>query len=378
VTGQPAASGEYAVEERLDEWIETIPDRPAVFLIHPRDASAATRPYLAHTTVLRRRLRRLLGAEGASTHRLSLRAIAARVEYRFTSSRLEASLVHYEWARRYFPDDYERIARIRPAPFVKVLLGNAFPRTCVTTRLSGGSAFQYGPFRTRAAAEEFEQETLNLFQVRRCQEDLAPSEDHPGCVYGEMGRCLRPCQRVVGEAEYASEVARLVEFLATGGASLLHTLAAQRDRCSEELRFEEARRMHERYARVEQTLKLRDELATRADRLGGVAVLRASVPGTIALRFLLGGVWLGEQLFATQAQGGTMVPLDRRLRELVATLSAPRVPLRERQEHIALLARWFYSTWRDGEWIGFASLDEIPYRRLVRAISTVAAASAVG
>ena len=46
-------------------------------------------------------------------------------------------------------------------------------------------------------------------------------------------------------------------------------------------------------------------------------------------------------------------------------------PLPEKQEHLALLARWHYSTWSDGEWIGFRSLEEIPYRKLVRAISRV-------
>jgi len=46
--------------------------------------------------------------------------------------------------------------------------------------------------------------------------------------------------------------------------------------------------------------------------------------------------------------------------------------LRERQEHVALLARWYYSSWRDGEWIPFPEIAEMPYRRVVRAISHVA------
>ena len=47
---------------------------------------------------------------------------------------------------------------------------------------------------------------LDLFQLRRCQEDLAPSPGHPGCIYGEMGKCLRPCQEAVSREEYAGEV----------------------------------------------------------------------------------------------------------------------------------------------------------------------------
>jgi hypothetical protein len=43
----------------------------------------------------------------------------------------------------------------------------------------------------------------------------------------------------------------------------------------------------------------------------------------------------------------------------------------ERQEHLALLARWHYSSWRDGEWIQFESPEQAPYRKIVRAISRV-------
>jgi hypothetical protein len=46
--------------------------------------------------------------------------------------------------------------------------------------------------------------------------------------------------------------------------------------------------------------------------------------------------------------------------------------LRERQEHLALLARWYYSSWREGEWVGFEDFEHIPYRKLVHAVSRVA------
>jgi len=46
--------------------------------------------------------------------------------------------------------------------------------------------------------------------------------------------------------------------------------------------------------------------------------------------------------------------------------------MRQRQEYLAILARWYYSTWRDGEWFPFDSQDNIPYRKLVHAISRVA------
>jgi hypothetical protein len=50
-----------------------------------------------------------------------------------------------------------------------------------------------------------------------------------------------------------------------------------------------------------------------------------------------------------------------------------KLTVRERQEYLALLARWYYSTWREGEWLSFDSYDDIPYRKLVNAVSRVPA-----
>ena len=127
-------------------------------------------------------------------------------------------LLHYALARRYFPDDYLRLIKLRMPAYVKLILANEFPRTQVSSRLSASRAIHYGPFQSRAAAELFENQFLDLFQMRRCQENLEPSPQHPGCIYGEMNRCLRPCQQVVSRDEYLSETKRVEEFLTGNGA----------------------------------------------------------------------------------------------------------------------------------------------------------------
>lgn len=351
----------------LDAQLERLPAQPAVFVLHADSGS----PYLARTSNLRRRLKRLLAAREATGRFLYLRGVARRAEIYLTASRLQSALLFYELARHHFPDDYAARIRLRFPAYVKLILSNEFPRTQVTTRLSG-SGVLVGPFRSRATAERFEQDVLDLFQVRRCQDDLLPSPEHPGCVYGEMGRCLRPCQQVVSVAEYAAECERLRAFLATTGAETLETVGRSRDRLIEAMEFEAAQRQHQRYQRIEQVIRSRDALARDIDALHGVAVSRLPEDGVLELRFLLSGVWLPAVEFRVSPSGSDMAPLDRRLKEVVSTLSPPRAGVRERQEHLALLARWFYSSWRDGEWIEFDSLENLPYRKLVRALSRAA------
>lgn len=346
-----------------DADLSLVPDAPAVFLLW----AAEGEPYLARTTLLRRRLRRMLG----DSRRFSLRGVVQRIEYALTPSTLASTLTLYELARRHFPDSYAKRVRLRMPAYVKLGGNNPFPRTYVTTRLSAGPKSRlFGPFGTRAAAEDFEKQTLDFFQLRRCQEDLSPSLDHPGCIYGEMNMCLRPCQEVVGEPEYATEAARVREFLETRGQSLVAAIERARDRASEHLDFEEAARQHKRFERVQALLRGCDELAGDVSRCLGVAVSKSAEPGCVELRFFDRGAWLAPRDFALAGAG---VSMDARLRELVASLEPRKIGAAERQDHFAILWRWHSSTWRDGEWLGFDSFADLPYRKLVRAISRVSA-----
>src|SRR5579871_556408 len=113
---------------RLDAGLEAVPNSPAVFVLWPREG----KPYLSKTALLRRRLVRLLKERERPSRLLNLRHTVARIEYQLTASRLESSVVHYEAARRLFPDDYLETIRLHLPPYVKLILNNQFPRTHIT------------------------------------------------------------------------------------------------------------------------------------------------------------------------------------------------------------------------------------------------------
>ncbi|MDP9169587.1 MAG: hypothetical protein M3N54_03120 [Acidobacteriota bacterium] len=341
-----------------EQLLETIPDKPAVFLLWAREG----KPYLARTNVLRRRLRRLL----------HLRGTATRLEYQFTGSRLESQFLMWERARGSLGEDYARQIRLRFPVYVKLGLTNPYPRTRVTTQIGRAAGVCVGPFRNRSTAALFESEFLDLFQLRRCQEDLVPHLDHPGCMYGEMGRCLRPCQQAVGIAEYQSEVERVAAFLQTGGKSLTETTVAARERLSGEMDFEGAAMMHQRLLRVTEVMGLCDEMARDVDHLHAITITPSAQPEAVEVGFVRHGYWQGMTRLEFGLSDATAVSLDARLR--AAALAAPecRAEPRERLEQLAILSRWFYSSWRDGEMLLIDDWSKIPCRKLVNAVSRVA------
>jgi excinuclease UvrABC nuclease subunit len=339
--------------------VEAVANKPAVFLLWPREG----KPHLARTNVLRRRLQRMLRTVGEAVE---------RIEYRHTGSRLESQFLLWELARRYLGEDYRRQIRLRLPPYVKLVTSNPFPRTQLTTHLGRAAAVYFGPFRNRSTAAHFESEFLDLFQLRRCQEDLMPSAEHPGCMYGEMGRCLRPCQLAVGPEEYQGEAVRVADFLHTCGHSLLDPAAAARDRLSAEMDFEGAAMMHQRLRRIEDVLGLADEMARDVNRLNAITVTPSAQPESVDLGWMRRGSWQGFRRLEFGLADGQTVSLDTRLRETAASIPETRPAPVDRMEHLAILSRWFYSSWRDGEMLLVDDWEKMPWRKLVNAVSRVA------
>jgi hypothetical protein len=137
----------------------------------------------------------------------------------------------------------------------------------------------YGPFPSRAAADRYADAVLDLFKLRRCHEELAPYPEHPGCIYGEMNKCLAPCNRAhtpEGAAAYSAEAAAVHEFFETHGRSMLDRLTAEREQASADMEFERAAEIHAQHQKVKAAADLADELVRPIPRLRAVIVQKAA------------------------------------------------------------------------------------------------------
>ncbi|PYX86388.1 MAG: excinuclease ABC subunit C, partial [Acidobacteria bacterium] len=257
---------EFAPEQD-EEIFSAVPAAPAVFLIRGDDP--AGEPYVSKTANLRRRLIRLLGASEERSKRLSLRDRARWVEFTPTGSDFESGFLLYRALRSTFPKNYADRLRLRPAPLVKMHMENEYPRASVTTRLGRlhGKSLYYGPFPSRAAAEKFANDSLDFFKMRRCVDDLHPDPAFPGCIYSEMKMCLAPCFKGCTDDEYRAEVTRVQHYFDSRGESLLRELAAERDRASTNLEFENAAAIHARVDKLKPVLSQLPEVVHRIDRL---------------------------------------------------------------------------------------------------------------
>jgi excinuclease ABC subunit C len=381
-------------------YFDSFPSQPAVFIIFLQGAAASEAPpYLSRTTDLRRRLVRLLGprrgaldsSSPVASKRLNLRDVACRIDYQPVGSNFEARWLLYQLNKLYYPGVYRRRLRLKPPALLKVNLRNRFPRCYPVRRISADGSLYYGPFATRVAAERFAAEFLDLFKIRRCVEDLDPDPAHPGCIYSQMRMCLAPCFQGCTDEEYGREVGRVIAFMDSEGQSLIRSLGAERAQASEALDFEEAARVHRRLEKVQEVVRQRPGLAQNLAELHAVMVERGADPKSVVFFRINSAEIRGPVTLSLDEKVSSPVPLDEQIRKLLDSIGPATAPPADPKmkpapdsasrafavppwEHLSLLARWYYSSFREGELIMLPPSQEIPHARLIRICRKILAA----
>ena len=388
---------------REEQFFPSIPHHAGVFLVKTRAAAgtSAPKPYLARTADLRRAAERLLRPPDAASKKLNLRDVAVKFSFRATGSRFEQSLVLYHQALERFPKSYRAFLRLRPPALLKISLRNPYPRCYVTRRIFKDGGYYFGPFVSRQVAESFANEFLDLFKIRRCQIKIRRDPSFPGCIYSEMKMCLAPCFAGCTKEDYDVEVNRVLQTLESGGASLTGAMEREREAASEATDFERAAALHKKLDKVNSVLRGLPEIAQRVDALNAVILQRAVRDKTVAIFAVVNGL-IASPLFICFDESGEPRSVEAVLRRHFEGLQASEPAARpgrygridgegiassgdrfnlhgettQREEHLSLMARWFYSKPRAGE-ILFRDTDW-PYRKILRACARVLAGANAG
>jgi excinuclease ABC subunit C len=421
---------------QAQEILRGVPEGPGVFGLF--GTRAADQPYLTRGVNLRRRMMRLLSppevlrADGTPvlSKRLNLRERVVRIGWSVTGSEFESLLVLYRTTAGIFGyAEARRRLRLGTPFFLRLTTEHAHPRVYSTNRLSKrGLGQMYGPFSSRAAADRYADAVLDLFKLRRCHEDLTVHPEHPGCAYGEMKKCMAPCNTGCTAEEYATEAQAVKAFFETRGESLLAGIRTERERASDEMDFERAAALHRQWEKVKAATAMADELVRPVPELRAVVVQAAAVeqssreeqdsgsweetehaeeaavfllergclvgPGrmsTLGVRAVKEQTSVGSSLFAQPlmlqavplavGEGGiagavTDAPEERVARVLGELQSRTRgeIDVGTLSDHLSLFQRWYYrpEKQRSGEVFLPNADGSWPVRRILRGAARVA------
>ncbi|MGH9358651.1 MAG: UvrB/UvrC motif-containing protein [Terriglobia bacterium] len=365
ITFDPAAETDF----------EIFPPGSAVFAFFPEEKRGLPlQPYLSYTRDFRRRLRRLLGEPPSSSRRLNLRPVTRRIDYQSTGSAFESQWLLFLLNQFHYPRHFRRRLRLKSPALLKVNLRNRFPRCYPTRQMRPDGSRYYGPFPSRAVAERFAAEFLDLFKIRRCLPDLEPDPSHPGCIYSQMHMCLAPCFKGCTDEEYQQEVQRALRFLDSEGAQLVSEIETEREKASANLEFEQAAHLHRKIEKVRDVQRLKPILVREISSLHAILILPGAQEKSVVFFRVTGGELHGPAALSLEENVSAPVSLDQQIQQSLGSLApeadSTRRPTPPRTlppwEHLSLLARWYYSSFRTGNLVMLPASQEIPHARLIR------------
>jgi len=238
--------------ETLSGKLRLLPASPGVYLHKDRQGRVL---YVGKAKRLNARVRSYFQEQ---EHRdPKTRALVERiadVDYIATETETDALVLENQLIKEYRPQYNIRLKDDKQYPYLRISLGEDYPRITVVRRIARDQARYFGPYTNTHAMRETLKFAAGFFQVRTCSLGLPDASVDRPCLDHQIGRCTAPCVDLVDRERYRQQVRHLVAFLEGRDRTVLDALAAQMERLAEDLRFEEAAALRDRIRRLETTV----------------------------------------------------------------------------------------------------------------------------
>ncbi len=224
---------------QVEEELKKLPKKPGVYLMHDQ---ADTIIYVGKAINLHSRVRSYFREKvGRGPWIDKMISQIARFEYIVTDSELEALVLENNLIKEYNPKYNTLLKDGKTYPYVKVTMGEAFPRVLFSREMKKDKSKYFGPFSSSAAVKDTIELINKLFMLRTCNRNLPKDMgvDRP-CLNHHIKQCMAPCQGYVSQSAYGEQVKKALDFLNGDYQSVMKDLMAKMQAASENLEFEEA------------------------------------------------------------------------------------------------------------------------------------------
>jgi excinuclease ABC subunit C len=234
----------------LQQKIRSIPASPGVYLYRNAEGEVI---YVGKAKSLRQRISSYFH-EGriADAKTGTLVREAVDVDYIVVANNKEALALENNLIKQKQPRFNILLRDDKTYPYVKLTLGERYPRVYVTRRLKKDGSAYYGPYFPANLAYRIVDLIHRSFLVPSCTVDLNRFHPRP-CLQFYIGRCLGPCvEGLTTPAIYQEAVRDVKLFLDGNHADLSKSLRERMARAAEAQEFERAAKYRDLISTVEQ------------------------------------------------------------------------------------------------------------------------------
>ena len=330
----------------FEEELKKLPNAPGVYLMHD---AGDTIIYVGKAVNLHSRVRsyfRRIVGRGPQIDRMVEQI--ARFEYIVTDSELEALVLENNLIKEYSPKYNTMLKDDKTYPYIKVTMGEEFPRILFSREMKKDRSRYFGPFTSAAAVKDTIDLMNKLYQLKTCNRRL-PRDiglERP-CLNYHIKQCLAPCQGYIDREAYRERVEQALDFLNGNYKPLLKDLEEKMTQASENLEFEEAIRYRDLYNSVKSVAQKQKITDSNGEDKDILALAKDETDAVVQVFFVRDGKLIGRaHFYMTHVEGydTAQILLDFVKQFYAGTPYIPReLMLQEEIADIEILEKWLSS-----------------------------------
>ena len=278
----------------FEEELKKLPKEPGVYIMRDdRDVILYVGKAVNLHNRVRSYFRENIGRGPAIDKMVTL---IARFEYIVTDSELEALVLENNLIKEYSPKYNTLLKDDKTYPYIKVTVGEDFPRILFSRTMKKDKSRYFGPYTSAAAVKDTIELLNKLYCLRTCTRSL-PRDiglERP-CLNYHIKQCAAPCQGYVTKEEYREKVAQALDFLNGNYNVILKELEGKMKAAAEQLDFEAAagyRDLYNSVKQVSQKQKITDSVGEDKDI---IALYQDESEAVVQVFFVRDGKLIGRE-----------------------------------------------------------------------------------
>ena len=280
--------------------LRQLPAAPGVYLMK---GSSGRVLYVGKADVLRNRVRSYFGKGPAYDARIERMVTeVADIEYIVTDTISEAYLLENNLIKEHRPRFNIRLRDDKSYPFVKITLGEDFPRIVRTRKLARDGSRYFGPYASASSVDETLKLLRKIFPFRTCNLDIPEGKrvlERP-CLLYYINRCQAPCIQAISKPDYRGAIDRVVDFLDGKQEGIADELRREMTAQSDALRYESAAVTRDKLRAVERTIEQQKVAAYSRAEQDVVGIAREEAEACLQLFVIRNGKMIGRDHFIVE------------------------------------------------------------------------------
>jgi excinuclease ABC subunit C len=281
--------------------LANLPESPGVYLFKNGQGKVI---YIGKAKNLKNRVRSYFQDSHHDVKTTALVAQVADFELMVTHNEIESLILEANLVHEYKPRYNIHLKDDKHYPYIKVTMGEPFPRIMVVRRLAKDSSRYFGPYTNIKSIYKTLQFLARLFKIRSCHLVIPNPGNKPYkvCLDYHIKRCEGPCEGLVSSEDYRRNVDGLLMMLSGKSKELIRQLTDRMAQASEETRFEEAMTIRDQ---IEQIKTMMTRQSVDVGEVVDRDVINLAREGGVTMAVVMQireGVLIGRQDFLVESE----------------------------------------------------------------------------